>query len=212
MNDEQAKMLAGELYDPTDPALVAGRDRAAALCRRYNQLDAAAAADERQALLAELFGAATETLVTAPFFCDYGSNIRLGNRVYFNFNCVILDVAPVSIGDNVLFGPGVHIYTALHPLRAVERRAGLESPACEHRRRRMGRRRRRHLPRCVGRRGRGDRCRQRGDAGCSGGHAGGGQSLPGDSAGLGSGCTCAVKLRLAPLERFLKQRNRCGFS
>lgn len=99
----------------------------AALCRRYNQLDAAAAADERQALLAELFGAATETLVTAPFFCDYGSNIRLGNRVYFNFNCVILDVAPVSIGDNVLFGPGVHIYTALHPLRAAERRAGLES-------------------------------------------------------------------------------------
>ena len=65
--------------------------------------------------LAELVGAATETLVTAPFFCDYGSNIRLGNRVYFNFNCVILDVAPVSIGDNVLFGPGVHIYTALHP-------------------------------------------------------------------------------------------------
>ena len=65
--------------------------------------------------------------MTAPFFCDYGSNIRLGNRVYFNFNCVILDVAPVSIGDNVLFGPGVHIYTALHPLRAAERRAGLES-------------------------------------------------------------------------------------
>ena len=127
MIHEQTKMLASELYDPTDPALVAGRDRAAALCRRYNQLDGAAAADERQALLAELFGAATNALVTAPFFCDYGSNIRLGSCVYFNFNCVILDVAPVSIGDNVLFGPGVHIYTALHPMSAAERRAGLES-------------------------------------------------------------------------------------
>lgn len=120
-------MVAGELYDPTDAALVAGRDRAAALCRRLNQLEAPAAAEERSALLASLFGAPTDAVVTAPFFCDYGSNIRLGSRVYFNFNCVILDVAPVIIGDNVLFGPGVHIYTALHPMSAAERRLGLES-------------------------------------------------------------------------------------
>lgn len=120
-------MLAGELYDPTGPALVAGRERAAVLCRRFNQLEAAAASDERQALLASLFGAPTDAFVTAPFFCEYGSNIRLGSRVYFNFNCVILDVAPVTIGDNVLVGPGVHIYTAMHPMSAAERRLGLES-------------------------------------------------------------------------------------
>lgn len=127
MRTEQQKMLSGALYDPTDPALVTGRDRAAALCRRLNQLDAPAASDERQALLAELFGAPTDAFVTAPFFCDYGSNIRLGSRVYFNFNCVILDVAPVTLGDNLLFGPGVHIYTAMHPMSAAERRMGLES-------------------------------------------------------------------------------------
>ncbi len=127
MRTEHQKMIAGEPYDANDPALVAGRDRAAALCRRYNQLDAAGVSDERQALLAELFGASTDAFVTAPFFCDYGGNIRLGSRVYFNFNCVILDVALVTIGDHVLFGPGVHIYTALHPMDAGERRQGLES-------------------------------------------------------------------------------------
>ena len=127
MRTEHQKMLAGELYNANDPALVAGRDRAAALCRRLNQLDGAAEADEHHTLLAELFGAPTDVFVTAPFFCDYGSNIRLGSRVYFNFNCVILDVAPVTIGDHVLFGPGVHIYTALHPMNAAQRRLGLES-------------------------------------------------------------------------------------
>ena len=85
--------------------MVAGRDSAATLCRRPSQLDLAATAGERQALLASMFGAQTDAAVTAPFFCDYGSNIQLGSRVYFNFNCVILDVAPVIIGDNVLFGP-----------------------------------------------------------------------------------------------------------
>jgi len=127
MPTEQQKMLAGELYDPTDPALVAGRERAATLCRRLNQLDATPASDEHRSLLASLFGAPSDVFVTPPFFCDYGSNIRLGSRVYFNFNCVILDVAPVIIGDNVLFGPGVHIYTALHPMSAEPRRQGLES-------------------------------------------------------------------------------------
>jgi maltose O-acetyltransferase len=127
MRTEQQKMLAGVLYDPADAALVAGRDRAASLCRRYNQLDAPAASDERRAILAELFAAPTDATVTAPFSCDYGHNIRLGSRVYFNFNCVILDVALVTIGSNVLFGPGAHIYTAMHPISAAERRLGLES-------------------------------------------------------------------------------------
>ena len=62
----------------------------------------------------------------APFYCDYGSNITTGENVYFNFNCVVLDVAPVHIGSNTFFAPGVHIYTATHPLNAKERVSGLE--------------------------------------------------------------------------------------
>jgi len=61
-----------------------------------------------------------------PFFCDYGTNIELGRKVFFNFNCVVLDVTPVRIGDHTLFGPEVLIYTATHPLDAEVRRAGLE--------------------------------------------------------------------------------------
>jgi len=57
-----------------------------------------------------------------PFFCDYGSNIELGERVFFNFNCVVLDVCPVKIGDFTLFGPGVQILTPMHPLNAELRR------------------------------------------------------------------------------------------
>ena len=64
--------------------------------------------------------------IEPPFYCDYGTNIAVGRNVYMNFNCVILDVAPVTIGDNVMMGPAVQIYTASHPLRAAERTAGRE--------------------------------------------------------------------------------------
>lgn len=61
-----------------------------------------------------------------PFSCDYGSNIQFGTKVFLNFNCIILDVAPVTIGERVLFGPAVQVYAATHPLGATERRSGLE--------------------------------------------------------------------------------------
>ncbi|MDP1532212.1 MAG: sugar O-acetyltransferase [Rubrivivax sp.] len=123
---EKAKMLAGELYDPGDTELRADRLRARALCQ------ALAAADpfdtqRRTQLLATLFGRPVAAGVTPPFFCDYGYNIELGAGSYFNFNCVILDVAAVRIGRHTLCGPGVHIYTATHPMDAVQRRSGLES-------------------------------------------------------------------------------------
>lgn len=127
MRTEKTKMLAGELYDPTDPELVAGRERARRLCQRLATLDPAEHAPDRTALLGELFGTATDAFVTPPFFCDYGAHITLGEKVYFNTQCVVLDVCPVRIGSRTLFGPGVHIYTATHPLRADERRRGLES-------------------------------------------------------------------------------------
>ncbi len=78
-------------------------------------------------MLERLLGRATDARIVAPFHCDYGYNIRLGSNAYFNVGCVVLDVAAVTIGDNFLAGPGVHIYTATHPTGATERRRGLES-------------------------------------------------------------------------------------
>src|SRR5690554_3248708 len=126
MRTEKDKMLAGELYDGFDPQLVDERLQARELCRQLAALSPRAAESERAALLEQLFGAPTDAYVTPPFFCDYGRNIELGSNVYFNFNCVILDVAKVTVGNNVLFGPAVQIYTASHPMNAEERRSGLE--------------------------------------------------------------------------------------
>jgi maltose O-acetyltransferase len=126
MRSQKDRMLAGEAYDASDPQLVAERVRARALCQALNALPATHDA-ERAALLADLFGTQTNVYVTPPFHCDYGSNVTLGRNVYFNFNCILLDVAPVHIGDNVLFGPAVQVYTATHPLDAEPRRSGIES-------------------------------------------------------------------------------------
>ena len=126
MRTEKEKMLAGEFYNASDPELRADRLRARELCRKLAALSPYASEAERSALLTQLFGVATDASVTPPFFCDYGRNIELGRNVYFNFNCVILDVAKVTVGNNVLFGPAVQVYTASHPMNAKERRGGLE--------------------------------------------------------------------------------------
>jgi len=118
-------MLAGELYDPLDPQLEAERLRARNLCKRFND-SAEDDKAERSRILGELLRVPTDAWIQPPFFCDYGSNISLGRKVFFNFNCVVLDVARVSIGNHVLLGPAVQIYTATHPVDAAERRAGFE--------------------------------------------------------------------------------------
>ena len=122
MATERHKMLAGELYNPFDAELKAARDRARDLCRVLNH--SRESEDEvRRAILSELFGAGGDTaLMQPPFFCDYGTNIYLGKQVFFNFNCTILDVCEVSIGDFTLLGSGVQILTPLHPLNAELRR------------------------------------------------------------------------------------------
>jgi maltose O-acetyltransferase len=120
-------MLGGELYDPLDPQLSAERRRARLLSKAFNDTTDDQQ-DERARLLKELIPASGEAVwIEPPFYCDYGSNITLGDRVFFNFGCVVLDVAPVRIGSGVLFGPSVQIYAATHPLSAAERRAGLEA-------------------------------------------------------------------------------------
>ena len=122
MPSERDKMLAGELYDPLDPDLVAGRDRARDLCQTLNATREGEQ-DERRRILCELFGEGGDTVwMQPPFFCDYGANIELGERVFFNFNCVVLDVCPVKIGSFTLFGHGVQILTPMHPLDAEQRR------------------------------------------------------------------------------------------
>jgi maltose O-acetyltransferase len=115
-------MLAGELYDALDPDLVRDRDRARDLCQALNATRESEREIRRQ-ILSHLFGKGGDTVwMQPPFFCDYGSNIELGERVFFNFNCVVLDVCPVRIGDFTLFGPGVQILTPMHPLNAELRR------------------------------------------------------------------------------------------
>ncbi|TJZ65442.1 sugar O-acetyltransferase [Chitiniphilus eburneus] len=127
MPTERQKMIAGEPYDALDPALVEARVRARSLCRALGTLDPVADAAEYRRLLDTLFQAPTDAFVTPPFFCEYGDNTTLGENVYFNTQCVIIDVAPVSIGHGTLIGPAVQIYTATHPTDLAGRRRGIES-------------------------------------------------------------------------------------
>ncbi len=125
MKTEKQKMLVGELYDPLDPELSGERQRCRDLCKLLND-SREDQQEERRKLLDELLGYANDAWVQPPFFCDYGYNIALGSKVFFNFNCVVLDVMRVEIGNNVLFGPSVQIYTATHPISATERRTWRE--------------------------------------------------------------------------------------
>ncbi|MEX2404042.1 MAG: sugar O-acetyltransferase [Balneolales bacterium] len=123
---EKEKMLSEELYNASDPILVEERKRARLFTKRFND-SSAEEGNLRQIILTDLIGEHGENLdIEPPFHCDYGSNITLGTNVYFNFGCLILDVAPVTLGDNVLFGPGVQIYTVMHPENWEKRAAGLE--------------------------------------------------------------------------------------
>lgn len=123
---EKDKMLAGDMYDPTDSELQEERINARHLTRAYNQTEA----DEtsrRMQLLSELFGSTGKEFIIEPnFHCDYGYNIHTGENFYANFDCVILDVCPVKIGDNCLLGPAVQIYTATHPIDSADRKTGKE--------------------------------------------------------------------------------------
>jgi maltose O-acetyltransferase len=121
------KMIAGELYCADDPEIAADSARAIAWLGRYNA-SYAATVPERRVLLEELIGTVGANVnIRPPFFCDYGFNISLGDGVFMNFNCIILDVVPVTIGAMTQIGPGVQILAADHPRDPVQRRAMLES-------------------------------------------------------------------------------------
>jgi maltose O-acetyltransferase len=122
---EKQKMLAGELYR-VDAELAADQAAAKAWLVRYNAA-LAQPVSERHKILSERFAhVGNGAVIRPPFFCDYGYNIRLGDGVFLNFNCVILDVVEVVIGDRTQIGPAVQIYAADHPRDAETRRDGLE--------------------------------------------------------------------------------------
>ncbi|WP_430451530.1 sugar O-acetyltransferase [Rhodopirellula europaea] len=122
LRSEKEKMLAGELYDAGDPELAEARLVARERCHELNH---SSPRDEeyRRRILKKLFASCGDSVwLEPPFRCDYGTNIHLGEHVYFNFDCVVLDVCDVRIGNSVFIAPGVHIYTATHPLESHLRR------------------------------------------------------------------------------------------
>lgn len=126
MKSEKQKMIAGAMYNPSDPQLVEERRQARITFGEYNKSHP----DEkalRKELLERLFDNPSQNVyIEPPFYCDYGYNIQLGDNVYMNFNCCILDVSIVKIGENTMFGPNVQIYTATHPLEYEARNSGVE--------------------------------------------------------------------------------------
>src|SRR4051812_7430297 len=125
MKSEKEKMQSGELFNPLDKELTAERTRVRLLLKKFNDLPE----DQPKAiskLMKELMPGARSFWIQRPFYCDYGYNIIVGERVFFNYNCVVLDVGKVTIGNRTLFGPAVQIYTVTHPMDFKERAAGLE--------------------------------------------------------------------------------------
>lgn len=123
---DKQKMLDGQLYNPFSAELIEERTNARRLTRLYNQ-SLETEELKRTELLKQLFGSLGENLYIEPNFkCDYGYNIHVGENFYANFDCVILDVCEVRIGKNCAIAPGVHIYTATHPIDPVERVNGAE--------------------------------------------------------------------------------------
>jgi maltose O-acetyltransferase len=121
---EKEKMLTGELYNCLDPELKADRQQTKKLLWAFNHTE-----DEkvREPILHQLFGAVGENLIIwPPYYCSYGRNTYFGDCVFVNYNCTILDNILVRIGNHVMFGPSVSIYTAAHALQAEARIKGLE--------------------------------------------------------------------------------------
>lgn len=120
-------MLSGDLYDPLDQQLSEERLQTRLLIKKLND-GREDQVDERASILKELIPHSGEGLwLQPPFYCDYGTNMKVGEKVFFNFNCIVLDVMQVTIGSRTLFGPNVQIYTATHPINYKERASGLES-------------------------------------------------------------------------------------
>lgn len=121
MRSQKDRMLAGDLYIADDPELAKDFHKAKRLLREYNQTTEYQEAD-RKKILDDLFKQSGKKIhIEPPFHTDYGCNTVIGENFYSNYDCIILDIANVKIGDNVMFGPRVGLYTAGHPIDAVIR-------------------------------------------------------------------------------------------
>lgn len=126
MKTEKEKMIQGELYYPSDQELIDDRLKARKLVRAFNEISETEE-EKRSEFLKDLFGSKGEKIYAESVFrCDYGYNIHVGENFYANFDCTILDGAPVTIGDNCMIAPGVHIYTNTHPVNAEKRVTEIE--------------------------------------------------------------------------------------
>lgn len=126
MKSEKEKMCAGELYNALDPILTKDRNRARLLIKEYNNALGGSREEQVKILTQLVSHAGKELWIQPPFYCDYGYNIFAGDHVFFNYNCVVLDVMAVTIGSRTMMGPNVQIYTATHPMNYKERSSGLE--------------------------------------------------------------------------------------
>ena len=123
---EQEKMCSGNLYNPADSKLKQDRLNAREIVFRLNQLSPSQQT-EKTVLFNQLFHTTQTTFhIELPFRCDYGYNIKLGDNFYANYNCTMLDCAPISIGNNVMFAPNVSLFTAAHPIDPELRNSGIE--------------------------------------------------------------------------------------
>ena len=126
MKTEKEKMLSGELYNALDQQLSDERLKTRLLIKALNDTREDEVIERRKILQQLIPDAGAELWLQPPFYCDYGSNIKTGEKVFFNFNCVVLDVMQVTIGSRTMFGPNVQICTATHPINYKERASGLE--------------------------------------------------------------------------------------
>jgi maltose O-acetyltransferase len=120
---EKDRMIKGEMYFAFDPELIEERLRASLLCERFNATSATQD-DDRKTILKELLGQmGDDVTILPPFRCDYGYLLSIGSRAFINYNAIILDSTPVTIGERTWIGPGLQLYTACHPLDAATRTA-----------------------------------------------------------------------------------------
>lgn len=118
---EKEKMLAGKWYLAADPQLAAERMHARKLLKKLNDSDPEDI-ELKNRIVKQLLGKSGKNVwIEPPFFCDYGYNIEVGDDCFFNFNCVVLDVTPVKLGDRVLVAPNVQFYAATHPTESKAR-------------------------------------------------------------------------------------------
>lgn len=123
---ELNRMLSGKLYHASDKELTALALKGRLLMEKFNQTSMVDR-QERAKILNEMLKSVGEGCwIETPFYIDYGSNTTIGKNFYANHGCTLLDVAPITIGDNVMLGPNVSVYTAGHPIDGAVRQSGLE--------------------------------------------------------------------------------------